>query len=288
MDRTIKAFNFKKNLPLEFEIKELSDVKKAPHLFTGPSKATFYQLIWITEGQAIFDIDFKKVNIHAGELLLISVNQVYGFDVRSDYEGKMILFTDSFFNRTELDSHFLHTSDILNPVNLNQTVRLCNKLVKQLFDLLEGELNLTIDLFLSHIAQSFLRILLLEIERAVTVGTSPASLQENTTIGRRFCAEVEKHFKTNRQTDYYVQLMGVGEKVLSKEMKRLTGKTPKVYIDSRIILEAKRLLTYGSSTVKEISYELGFDEATNFNKFFRKHTGTSPVLFRQKSMETPF
>jgi len=86
------------------------------------------------------------------------------------------------------------------------------------------------------------------------------------TTGRKFYNAVEQHFKENRNTEFYVNLLGVNEKVLSKEMKNLTGNTPKIYIDSRIILEAKRLLSYSDLSVKEIGYELGFDEPTNFNK----------------------
>ncbi|MCD8186501.1 MAG: helix-turn-helix domain-containing protein [Rikenellaceae bacterium] len=78
-------------------------------------------------------------------------------------------------------------------------------------------------------------------------------------------------------------MLGVNEKTLSKEVKALTGKTPKVYIDSRIILEAKRLLSYSNLSAKMIGFELGFDEPTNFTKYFRKHTGTTPARFRDSA-----
>ena len=286
MDTSIRAFSFKKSLSIEFEILDLSVVKETPRLFTGPSRAGFYQLLWLTAGEAVFDLDFRKIKIRSGELLIISLNQVYGFDTKSEYKGKMILFTDSFFNRTELDSRFLHTSEILNPLNLNQTIPLKHSFVNQIVGLLEEELSLPADAFQSHIAQSFLRVLLLEMERKITNCSSPMFNRNNLTIGRRFCDEVERLFKTTRQVEHYVRLMGVGEKLLSKEVKLLTGKTPKGYIDLRIILEAKRLLAFGVSTVKEISVELGFEEATNFNKFFRKHTGITPVTFRLKNLNS--
>ncbi|MCC8173154.1 MAG: helix-turn-helix domain-containing protein, partial [Odoribacter sp.] len=79
-----------------------------------------------------------------------------------------------------------------------------------------------------------------------------------------------------------IKHLGIGEKTLSKEVKLLTGKTPKLYIDERLTLEAKRLLSYSLLTVKEICFELGFDEPTNFGKFFKKQTGITPVAFRKK------
>jgi len=58
------------------------------------------------------------------------------------------------------------------------------------------------------------------------------------------------------------------------------GKTPKQLIDERILLEAKRLLVHSNDPGKIIGLSLGFDEPTNFNKFFKKHTGKTPSEFR--------
>ncbi|MCD8262162.1 MAG: AraC family ligand binding domain-containing protein [Bacteroides sp.] len=165
MDVNIKVYGFKKSLPIEIEVKDLGEVKKSPHLFRGPAKADFYQLIWLTEGEAVFKVDLRNITIRQGELFIISANQVYGFDLISSYKGKMILFTGSFFSHTELDSHFLHTSDILNPVELNRTVKLQLLFLENVISLMQEELSRPIDFIQPYIAQSFLRILLLEAER---------------------------------------------------------------------------------------------------------------------------
>ena len=62
---------------------------------------------------------------------------------------------------------------------------------------------------------------------------------------------------------------------------KILGSTPKKIIDDRIMLEAKRLLAHSSESVKEISYSLGFDEPTNFVKYFRKHHLSTPIEFRE-------
>ena len=46
------------------------------------------------------------------------------------------------------------------------------------------------------------------------------------------------------------------------------------------MLEAKRLLCHTNISIKEIGYAIGFDEPTNFIKYFRKHTGKTPIDFR--------
>lgn len=278
MDTKIRTFDFKA-LPVEIEVKDLRFIKKKPQVLGQPHKATFYQIIWIAEGKALFRIDFREVPVNANEMLIISSGQVCEFDTKSDYSGKIILFTGSFFTVTELDSTFLHTSEILNPFSLNKTIPICPHLAGNLITLLNDKLKYPVDAFHSWIAQSYLRIILFEAERLLAASYPSAS----NNIGRRFYNAVEQHFRNNRNTGFYVGLLGINEKVLSQKVKTLTGNTPKVYIDSRTILEARRLLSYSSLSIKEVCFELGFDEPTNFTKYFRKHTGMTPAGFRYSS-----
>jgi AraC-like DNA-binding protein len=277
---TIKTFEFK-SLPIEIEVKNLRFVKELPNLLGLPHKATFYQIVWLTQGQAVFHIDFRDITIKENEVLIISAGQVCQFDIDSHYSGKLILFTGSFFSVTETDANLLHTAEMFNPVNLNKTAPICPQLMGSLSSLLEEELNQKSDRFQTAIAQSYLRVILLETERQIKTTHTP--LQSS--IGRRFCNAVEEHFKESHNTEFYVQLLGLNEKKLSKEIKAMTGKTPKAYIDWRIILEANRMLSYSSLSAKEIGFYLGFDEPTNFAKYFRKHTGTTPSQFRIKTRQ---
>ncbi|MCD8186500.1 MAG: AraC family ligand binding domain-containing protein, partial [Rikenellaceae bacterium] len=133
-------FDFKA-LPIEIEVKDLKFIRELPKLLGKPHKANFYQIVWLAEGKSVFRIDFRDIPIKANEILMISAGQVCEFDTTSDYSGKLILFTGSFFTVTELDAAFLYTSEILNPVNLNRTVSLCPKLSETIIALLGEELK---------------------------------------------------------------------------------------------------------------------------------------------------
>ncbi len=56
----------------------------------------------------------------------------------------------------------------------------------------------------------------------------------------------------------------------------------KALLVGRIVLEAKRLLAHSAAPVAAIAADLGFEEATNFVKFFRRETGLTPGLFRER------
>ena len=69
-------------------------------------------------------------------------------------------------------------------------------------------------------------------------------------------------------------------------MKEKTGKSAKDYIQDKLVIEAKRLLLFSEMSSKELAYEIGFEEPSHFNTFFKKHSGHSPIAFRKSVRAT--
>ena len=92
---------------------------------------------------------------------------------------------------------------------------------------------------------------------------------------------LELHFSGKKKVSYYAGRLHLSEKRLGQATTKITGKKPKEMIDDRVLLEAKRLLVHGNQSIKEIGYQLGFDEPTNFIKYFRKHIKMTPLEFRE-------
>lgn len=94
---------------------------------------------------------------------------------------------------------------------------------------------------------------------------------------------LEMDFKTQKQVAYYTKKIIITEKRLNQATTKTLGKTPKEIIDDRILLEAKRILAHTNESIKEIAYHLGFEEPTNFIKFFKKRSSVTPTEFREKN-----
>jgi AraC-like DNA-binding protein len=97
---------------------------------------------------------------------------------------------------------------------------------------------------------------------------------------RKFNLLVETHFREEHSVSFYAQQLFKSPKTLSNLFAIYNNKTPSQVIQERILIEAKRLLTYTSKTVKQITFELGFEDVSYFSNFFKKHTSLSPVEFR--------
>lgn len=108
---------------------------------------------------------------------------------------------------------------------------------------------------------------------------SPLQLEE-ADIVREFSYQVEQHFKTMHSVSDYASLLNKSPKTLSNLFTKFSSKSPLQIIHDRLVLEARRLLTYSDKSVKEISYELGFDDIQAFSRFFKKMEAQSPIDFK--------
>jgi AraC-like DNA-binding protein len=286
MKETIKKIQFKEGLKLEFEIIDLSKIFQASkELMTMPHRAQFYHIIWIEKGKGTHFIDFTPVNFEENTLIFLPHNCVNKFDINGDYQGKIILFTDSFFCKNKHDIQFLNSSILYS--NLYEIAKI--KVNPQSSDLaifmnlMETEYQRTQDNAQYHILHNLLHIFLLQAEREMRKqGFEELKPSASLDYLLLFKDLLEQNFRKEKSVNKYASELSISEKQLHKATTTLVDKTPKQVIDERIILEAKRLLVHSSQSIKELAYDLGYDEPTNFIKYFRKHTNTTPSEFREQ------
>jgi len=133
-----------------------------------------------------------------------------------------------------------------------------------------------------EILRSYLKLLLLKAERIK--GTLITKKEKNTAwidVFTRFKTLIEDHHTETRNAGDYAEKLNLSYKHLNEICKNVTGHTAKGFIDTYLILEIKRQLSISDLSIKELTYQLGFDEPTNFLKFFKKHTSQTPTQFRQ-------
>lgn len=98
----------------------------------------------------------------------------------------------------------------------------------------------------------------------------------------QFMREVEHCYKTNSDVRFYASRLNVASGYLAQVTRRIKGQSPKSIIDSRILVEAERLLSSTTQTVQEIAYSLGFTSQAYFSRFFRKQHHMSPTEYRNR------
>ena len=90
---------------------------------------------------------------------------------------------------------------------------------------------------------------------------------------------VDKSFAVSREVSWYANQLGHSARTLSRATLRAVGRTAKQFVDDRVVLEAKRLLAHGKVSVSECARLVGFDDPSNFTKYFRIRAGLPPGEF---------
>ncbi|CAM2927593.1 AraC family transcriptional regulator [Chryseobacterium flavum] len=100
-------------------------------------------------------------------------------------------------------------------------------------------------------------------------------------IFRDFSRYLEIHFREKHHVADYAALLHIAPKTLTHKFKSLNLDSPNQFIINRILLEAKRLLFYTDKPVKEIAYDLGYEDPAYFNRLFTNKTGSTPANFKK-------
>jgi len=135
---------------------------------------------------------------------------------------------------------------------------------------------------------SVVRYLLLALLHKVSSWFSPNKLENHPSaakrdeeIYRRFMSLLFKHYREKREVRFYADKLFVSPKYASKIITRLTGKSPQGWIQEMVITGAKAMIKGSNMSISQIANELNFANQSFFGTFFRKHTGMSPLEYRQ-------
>ena len=101
---------------------------------------------------------------------------------------------------------------------------------------------------------------------------------------RKFNLLVEAHFRKEHAVSFYAEQLFKSPKTLSNLFAIYNDKSPSQVIQERILIEAKRLLSYTDLPVKQVGYDLGFEDMSHFSNFFKKLAGQSPLDFRNSAV----
>lgn len=286
----IPSIDFSPSSPTEnsIEIISLDELYKRKndidHNPEQPHRMGFSMFIYIKNKTGNHFIDFNQWPYKKGSLIFINKNQVNAFDLSNRPQGNAVLFTDDFTQKIQSNMRVPLFSPLYFKNDYSPILQASSSLQKSCeLLLLETEKEMKRNLPDSLIIMSLFSTLLLMIERErspVSKGQLSKKSNENFT---EFSRLLEKQFTQTRNASDYADQLHITYKSLNQLCKRATGLTAKQLIDTFTILEAKRRLIIEKKHVQELAFELGFDEVTNFTKYFKKHTQLPPSHFQKNN-----
>lgn len=282
----VHQMNTISSLGLEFRYMEVTDEHIEVMLKYRKNEAhrdDYYMFMFLEKAQIAFAVDFEDVELCAGSVFYIRPGQVHFASSVQEAKGwslaiDAMLIDDACKKLFEgqlstqkpliLDTHVLtiirQTTQLLHAARQMKPTEFTNKITLDLANV-----------FIGIIAEQYAQ--------------QQEGLQHNKSrsaqIVHRFKGLLSENFKTIKSPSEYVRMLNYSLSHLNESVKNTTGVPVSYWIHQQVVLEAKRLLYYTNLDIKEIAFQLGYEDHTYFTRLFTKTVGLSPSAFRQKFHE---
>lgn len=249
-----------------------------------PVQFSEYMILLVQRGEGIYHADFASFDFRAPALLFATPLQTVYLTGKSNLEFTTIRFHSDFYciekHRDEVACNGLLFNNIyvqpsveLTEKQLEDFTRLLNSMEDEFENPDSSELVLRsyLQLFLAKCSTIKLRTLEAEIINNAK--------DEQMELFRTLLDA--NYLKLHKPSDY-AELLSMTPNMLAKKSIKYFGKSPSQLIQDRLILEAKKMLHLTTLSIKEIAYQLEFNDEYYFSRFFKKYTQISPQVFRNK------
>ena len=241
--------------------------------------------ILLFEGEGILTVDFTEYKFHDKIVYFASPYQHFKITTNNPFKISIIAFHGDFYCIEYHKKEVACNGLLFNNIFLDPFIILDNNDFEELFQLiqkLKTELNNNSP-FSEPILKAYLQLILAIASKVKNqkIKDPITSIPPDNKI-EQFKSLLEEHFLDQRQPSFYADTLALTPNVFTKKCKEYLRKTPSQVIQERVILEAKKLIHLTRMSFKEIATSLNFKDEHYFSRYFKKNTGVTPSLFREK------
>jgi len=246
-----------------------------------------HQIIYIVDGEISITISNDTYSASKGSLILVSRYEQHEITVVSnEYKRYTLEISPDHLENKEDD-------DLLTTILVNRTEGF-----RHVLDL--HNQSAEIELILSNIEKehkmqklmhntmesAMLKWLLVLIYRS-----APHTFAVENSRGIGVIREIQNRFEQEYREIFFLNELAeeyhISMSHLSHMFKRVTGYAPMMYLQACRISAAKHYLANSTMTIKEIVFQCGFSDESNFCRIFRKETGLTASEFRKQFQNVP-
>jgi len=265
----------------DFYVRTLEEHIREHHFINKPHRHNFYLCVLFTQGKGNHFVDFKNYKVKPGAVFFLSPGQMHHWELSTDTSGFIFFHTGDFYNlhfhHRQVQDFAFYQSIYHSPVlylSATDTKRLAEGMKNLLTE------NKTPALYQGASLRAQVDLLYIGLARLY----GPGEKNKTQNMGyvqkvRKLEEFIEARYKALKSPTAYAELMNMTRKHLNRICMECMNKTVSEMIADRVMLEAKRLLIHGDLTVAQVADALGYDDHAYFNRFFKKHTGETPLHF---------
>lgn len=249
--------------------------------------ADFCQIHFVLSGNTQFNIDQNLYKTAGAAIFYTPPATPHAFLTEADAPGYVLTLHHSILNKIadNLDSikqsHFLILPSCINYDDISLSQKSAFDDTLSLIEIIKSEWKNELSLR-SDVLLGLIKVLLLNIFRLSSADEKNISrTRHEVEIYKNFNLLIEEHYKEEKSIAFYCKQLDINESRLNYVCKKVSGSPPKVIINNRVILEAKRHLIHTNQSLNELSYYLGYLDPSYFSRFFQIKTGFTPSEYKK-------
>ena len=273
------------------------EIHGADHIrYSKPRRPKYHLVIIVIKGD--INLIINGEHVHFGPQSYINLPtwaDIYEIEYGNDFHA-MVTATDKsvvediFRNRNPFPADFRFRIDHSLGGEIHSKDDL-NILVKDIRNMIDS-LSDTDHYFAEEINYAYFYILLTDMADMIWkrygfgAPSHHTDMAHSDTILKDFAELLMQNIRKETSIGFYAEKLCISKQYLSLIVKEKTRVTIGTIIASMRVEVASQLLRDPDLTVQQIAAELSFSDQSSFGKFFKKHTGVSPLKYRQTLRKT--
>lgn len=244
-------------------------------------------MIMCEKGYCTIQVNFGEITIHAMEIVtLYPTDIIVRTDGSDDFSAQAFWYDESVLREASLRLEDSVYSDLRND-------RVCNdkdiveNVISPMFVILNHFYGLDECEVFDDIAVAQLKSFFLGyndyINRHPVSQPMRNDSQRTNELFSKFMHDLEHYYKESRDVQYYADRLFITRKYLGIIVNRKTGRTPKQLIDEYVVMQLKLSLSQSNDSIRQIASAYNFADDSLFIRYFRSHTGMTPVQYRRNN-----
>lgn len=245
-----------------------------------------YEMIWLEDGAMSIDVNLKTFETKKKTISLLAPGQIRKLKFSNLVKAVYFQLPSDFFYQLSSQIRFPTISQDFHHLGRLWQIQLTDSAQDELKEVFSKMYN---EFLGSHesrnqLLNGWLKIFLLYVARNISSPEEAGHTSRDTELARRFMELVSKDFITKKMVSEYAGELLVTPNYLNQIVKRVSGFPASHHIQQYVIMEAKRQATQSCRSMKEIAYDLGFDDLAHFSKFFKSKSGTNFSSFKKSAI----
>lgn len=268
----------------DFELLYISKSKYGEDWHSTSHFHPFTEIFFITHGNGIMEIDYIDVAVKEGDLIIINPNCPHTEKSSYNYMDQLEYIVLGINNLTLANKSLPQLNgETPNPTyykimnfnnNKNVILYYLNTLVHEV-----EEKGSNYELACKSILTLFIIYISRNAESTLLIADNPEKLNIECVKIKNY---IDSHYSENITLDILSNLSYVNKFHLVHLFTKQMGISPINYLINRRIEESKNLLTTTNYTIRDISTIVGFSNSSYFSQMFKKFTGYSPRMYKNK------